>query len=210
MSTQDHILDIAERLFARQGVEATSLRAITSEAQVNIAAVNYHFGSKEGLVRSVLKRRFDPLCEERLDLLEAAEAASPGGTPQVREILQAMILPACRFAVAHPDFMRVVGRMQAEGFWPGPRKLVERFECLRSKMLQLVERALPELPREEIFWRMHFTLGAMVFTWLNAALLERNSGGICKVDCAESLAKRLVAAGEAILQAPVESKTEDA
>ena len=72
--TKDRILDAAERLFADKGYSATSLRDITQEAEVNLAAVNYHFGSKEALLTALLERRLDPVNRKRLELLDAAEA----------------------------------------------------------------------------------------------------------------------------------------
>ena len=74
MTTKDRILDSAERLFARDGFEATSLRAITAEANVNLAAVNYHFQSKEALVQAVIGRRMGPVNAQRIALLDACEA----------------------------------------------------------------------------------------------------------------------------------------
>src|SRR5690606_34005678 len=79
-STREAILDSAEALFARQGHDGTSMRQITSEAGVNLAAVNYHFGSKEALVQAVLKRRLAVLNHERLRLLDELEARA-GGQP---------------------------------------------------------------------------------------------------------------------------------
>src|SRR5690606_36644825 len=80
-STREAILDSAEALFARQGHDGTSMRQITSEAGVNLAAVNYHFGSKEALVQAVLKRRLAVLNHERLRLLDEREARA-GGQPR--------------------------------------------------------------------------------------------------------------------------------
>src|SRR5262252_5809342 len=73
VATKDRILDAAEALFMEHGFEATSLRSITAAAGVNLAAVNYHFGSKEELFQAVLTRRLDPMNQERIELLEALE-----------------------------------------------------------------------------------------------------------------------------------------
>ena len=84
IDTKDRILDTAERLFADKGYPATSLRDITNEAGVNLAAVNYHFGSKEALLSAVLDRRIGPVNEKRLELLDAAEAQA-GNQPLALE-----------------------------------------------------------------------------------------------------------------------------
>src|SRR6478735_10998937 len=93
-ATKGRILDAAEALFLEHGFEATSLRAITASAGVNLAAVNYHFGSKEELFQAVLTRRLDPMNQERVDLLTRLEReAAPGPLPCDR-ILSAMFVPA--------------------------------------------------------------------------------------------------------------------
>src|SRR5207342_676033 len=85
--TKDRILDAAESLFMEHGYEATSLRAITSGAGVNLASVNYHFGSKEELFQAVLTRRLDPMNQERLDLLSALERAAAPKAVRCEQIL---------------------------------------------------------------------------------------------------------------------------
>ena len=87
------ILDSAERLFARNGFEATSLRAIIVEARVNLASVHYYYRSKEGLIRAVIERRFAPINQERLRLLEECQQTAGDRTPSVEQILEAFLLP---------------------------------------------------------------------------------------------------------------------
>ena len=88
--TKERILDVAERLFADRGFAATSTRDITGEASVNLAAVNYHFGSKEALLESVLERRFRPINENRIALLDELERAAGREGPDVEDILTAL------------------------------------------------------------------------------------------------------------------------
>src|ERR671910_3594384 len=78
METKEKILDAAERLFAAHGFAGTSLRSVTKEAGVNLAAVHYHFGNKEDLLRAVLGRIVIPVNRERLEMLEQVEAAAEG------------------------------------------------------------------------------------------------------------------------------------
>src|SRR5512134_142774 len=99
--TKTRILDAAEELFMEHGFEATSLRSLTASAGVNLAAVNYHFGSKEELFQAVLTRRLDPMNLERIDLLTALEkAAAPRPVPCER-ILGAMLIPPLKLARDH-------------------------------------------------------------------------------------------------------------
>ena len=96
-STKDRILHAAEELFAAQGFATTSLRQVTSRADVNIAAVNYHFGSKENLVNEVFRRRMDEMSRERLDALRKATEAQPRA---LEPILAAFVEPALAMAQA--------------------------------------------------------------------------------------------------------------
>src|SRR5690349_13215808 len=72
--TVERILDAAEILFAEKGFSETSLRLITSKAQVNLAAVNYHFGSKKSLIQAVFSRFLGPLCISLDEELERRSA----------------------------------------------------------------------------------------------------------------------------------------
>src|SRR5213593_2222540 len=96
--TKTRILDAAEHLFMEHGFEATSLRSLTTAAGVNLAAVNYHFGSKEELFQAVLTRRLDPMNQERIDLLAAVEHEAGSRAATVEKILFAMLIPALRLA----------------------------------------------------------------------------------------------------------------
>src|SRR5512147_3203644 len=95
-ATKDRILDTAESLFTEHGFEATSLRQLTAAAGVNLAAVNYHFGSKEELFQAVLTRRLDPMNQERIDLLARYEREAGSKPLTCEKILSAMLIPALR------------------------------------------------------------------------------------------------------------------
>ncbi len=121
--TKQRLLDAAERLFARQGFHNTPLRDITAEAGANVAAVNYHFGSKEGMIEAVLARRLEPLNAERRARIEAVRAAARerDAAPEVAEVVRAFVEPTFRLLEQGPggrDFAVLVGRVLAE---PDPR-----------------------------------------------------------------------------------------
>jgi len=168
MVTKGKILDAAESLFMEHGFEATSLRAITAAAGVNLAAVNYHFGSKEELFQAVLTRRLDPMNQERVDLLSRLEReAHPDPLPCDR-ILSAMFIPALKLARdperGGKDFLRLLGRAYAD---PAPfiRKfLAEQYAVMIARFKAAFARALPELPKKELSWRLHFIMGALSYT----------------------------------------------
>jgi AcrR family transcriptional regulator len=166
--TKAKILDAAEALFMEHGFEATSLRAITTAAGVNLAAVNYHFGSKEELFQAVLTRRLDPMNQERVDLLTRLErAAAPDPLPCDR-ILSAMFIPALKLARdperGGKDFLRLLGRAYAD---PAPfirRFLAEQYAVMIARFKAAFARALPDLPKKELSWRLHFIMGALSYT----------------------------------------------
>lgn len=86
--TKTRILDTAEKLFGQNGFEATSLRDITAEAKVNLAAINYHFQSKDSLIDAVIQRRIEPVNRRRLEMLDAA-----GPHPSVEQIVESFVVP---------------------------------------------------------------------------------------------------------------------
>ena len=116
--TKSAILDAAEELFARRGPNAVSLRQVIARAKVNLAAIHYHFGSKESLLQSVLSRRLVPLNAERLALLEAVERKSR--RMPLEKILEALVGPALRLSrdprKGGGEFMRLLGRCFTELF----------------------------------------------------------------------------------------------
>ena len=167
-ATKNRILDAAEALFMEHGFEATSLRAITAAAGVNLAAVNYHFGSKEELFQSVLTRRLDPMNQQRLDLLTRLERdLAPQPVPCER-ILSAMFIPALALARdperGGKDFLRLLGRAYAD---PAPfirRFLSGQYAVMIGRFKAAFARALPQLPAKELSWRLHFIMGALSYT----------------------------------------------
>lgn len=168
VDTKSRILDTAEELFMEHGFEATSLRLITTAASVNLAAVNYHFGSKEELFQAVLTRRLDPMNQDRMRLLSAYETAAGNKPLTCEKIISAMFIPALKLARDHQtggkNFLRLLGRAYAD-----PAPFIREF--LSSQYAEMIARfraafahALPHIPREELSWRLHFVMGALSYT----------------------------------------------
>jgi len=167
-ATKERILDAAEALFVLHGFEATSLRTITSAAAVNLAAVNYHFGTKEELFEAVLTRRLDPMNQERVEILDRLEAGAAPGPLTCDRILTALFVPALRLARdparGGKDFLRLLGRAYAD---PAPfirQFLSEQYAVMIARFKAAFGRALPHLPRKELSWRLHFIMGALSYT----------------------------------------------
>lgn len=165
--TKTRILDTAEVLFAEQGFTATSLRDITAAAGVNLAAVNYHFGSKEALLGAVFERRVVPVNAERLRLLALVEAEADG-VPAVDAIVRAFLVPAFQTAsesgLREPKFMQLVGRMHSETNSRFREVFLGLFVDVRDRFTAALRRALPDVPDDEIVWRFHFMIGSLAHT----------------------------------------------
>ena len=164
--TKQRILDAAEHLFARDGYHATSLRGITTTADANLAAVNYHFGSKEALLEAVIVRRLDPLNEIRRGQLEALlqKAELAGELPCCREVLRAFVEPTLRLrqqGSEAEDFIALIGRTLAEPRGIAMSIFLRHMQPLLQRIFQALALSLPALTEQDLFWRMHFTMGCL-------------------------------------------------
>lgn len=161
IETKQKILDTAERLFAEQGYGAVSLRQIIGDAEVNLAAIHYHFGSKQELLDEVIMRKAAPVNSERLARLESLEG-TPGAPPTVERILEAFLMPMAEAAHGHPEFCRLMGRMQAEGILT--EVVLRNFQPMLSRFIAALRKAVPDLPENEFRWRVHFMQGSIAHT----------------------------------------------
>lgn len=160
--TRARILDAAEHAFMAHRYEGASMRQITGEAGVNLAAVNYHFGNKEALLHAVLKRRLDGLNQERLRVLDELEAAAAGAPLKPSQIVDAFFGTLLRMG-AEPGgdtFIRLLGRILTEPAEFISVVLAKEYADVLERYKQALFHALPDVPREEIVWRFHFMLGA--------------------------------------------------
>lgn len=178
--TRERILDVAERLFMENGYEATSMRMITGAAEVNLAAVNYHFGSKEALLREVFRRRLSWLNGERLVALDKLEAQAGGAALKPSQILEAFFGTLLRMgedeSLGGMTFLRLLGRTLTE-----PAEFIRTF--FAGEYAQVIDRyklalfrALPDVPKAEIVWRLHFMLGAMSYAIAGTDVLQVVTG----------------------------------
>jgi AcrR family transcriptional regulator len=167
--TKTRILDAAENLFAAKGFHNTSLREITKEAGVNLAAVNYHFGSKESLFEEVFKRHFLPVNRIRLARLEDIRdnATRDRSRPAARDVLQAFIAPVLHFRETEPGaaaFVTLVIRTMSEHDDRLRDILMGYFRPTFLLCLDILCEALPHIPKGILFWRLQFSIGTMSHT----------------------------------------------
>ncbi len=172
IDTKQRILDTAERLIADRGYAATSLRHIIGEAGVNLAAVHYHFGSKEELLDELIRRRAEPINTARIETLDRLEAEAGGEPLPVEAIIQAFLEPGIKALAEHPSLIRLVGRLHAEGTNLGI--LRKHFEPVARRFIASLRRSIPDLPEEEFMMRLRYLAGAMAFSVQD----ERISAGV--------------------------------
>jgi AcrR family transcriptional regulator len=205
--TRTRILDAAEELFMQHGFEATSMRQLTAKAGANLAAVNYHFGSKDALVEAVFRRRLDSMNTARIAELERLEKDAGGRPLSPRQIIGAFIGVSLRMIEdaksGGRNFIRLLGRTYSD-----PQKEIrvligQLYAPAMERFKAAFERALPQMPREELIWRMHFMFGTLAYTLAATDTVQLIAG--CKPEDrydARLLEARLTAFLEAGLLAP--------
>ena len=164
--TRTRILDAAEELFMQHGFEGTSMRLLTARAGVNLAAVNYHFGSKDALIEAVFRRRLDPMNAARIAALDELEKSARAPAPDA--IIRAFIGQSLRMIEdtknGGRNFIRLLGRSYTEPSKPIRVLIGQLYAPTMERYKAAFERALPQMPREELVWRMHFMFGTLSYT----------------------------------------------
>jgi AcrR family transcriptional regulator len=138
--TRERVLAAAERLFATRGIDAVSVRDITEAAGANLAAVNYHFGSKHGLIDAVVQRRADQLGQRRSELLDELESS---GTVELRSVIGAMVLPTAELIAADPSGRFYVSFLAALDDHPELMPVLDVFDASTERYLCVLARATP-------------------------------------------------------------------
>ena len=211
--TRTRILDAAEELFMQHGFESTSMRLLTAKAQANLAAVNYHFGSKDALIEAVFRRRLDPMNTGRIAELDRLEKEAGGRALAPEAIIRAFVGASLRMIedskCGGRNFIRLLGRTYTD-----PQKHIrsligQLYAPAMARFKSAFERALPQMPGDELVWRMHFMFGTLAYTLAATDTVQLIAG--CKPEDrydARLLEARLTAFLAAGLLAPLH-KSED-
>lgn len=166
--TVDRILDAAEHLFAERGFAETSLRTITGRAGVNLAAVNYHFGSKKALIQAVFERFLTPFCASLDQALDRRQRDTGKDALSLDDLLALVATVAVELHMRDPargvTFMRLIGLAYNESQGHLRGYVVSRYGAHFDRLQRLLLRAVPGVPPAEMYWRVHFALGSAVFT----------------------------------------------
>jgi AcrR family transcriptional regulator len=208
IDTRDKILCAAESLVMEHGYAATSLRRITAKARVNLAAVNYHFGSKEALIREVFERRLGPLNAARVAHLDKLETAARGTPLAIEQIIEAIIGPVLHIGreplARGAIFLRLLGRAYSDPADSLREILPAQYRQVVIRFKQALTKALPDMPDQELTWRMHFMFGTLSYIMAgNDALKLIATCNLEGGDDAESIMRRLIPFLAAGLRAPL-------
>ena len=189
-STKERILGAAESLFAQRGFDGASLRQLTTAAGVNLAAVNYHFGSKEKLVEQIFRRRLDALNNSRLQALSLVEGAE---TTTLEDVLSAFIRPA--LDLSHDEsgslFMRVLARAFAEHDDTLRQFLSDNYGHVMRQFTAEFARLLPQLTKQELYWRIDLVSGALTHAMSGFGMIQRKSG-VSEIEHREETTQHLI------------------
>lgn len=209
MHTQQRILDAAQSLFAESGFNDTSLRQITTKAEVNLASVNYHFGSKKELIQAVLQRYLQvlmPRLDHEFDRLLASQ--KPNDLTQILSVFVKPLLDLNQLQRRGTrTFLQLLGRgytdVQGHLRW----FINQHYGRTLDKFVLLVQQSCPHLPQSEVFWRLHFSLGSIVFTMASSdALSEIAQADFNEAVDIEGVIRRLIPYLGAAIAAPVYSQ----
>ncbi len=176
--TATRILDAAEGLFVELGMEATSLRLITQQAGVNLAAVNYHFRSKDALFEAVFLRRFGPWATECLAELDALEKHVAAGKASLtaEAVVMCYVRPALALskdpARGGAMFVRLFSRVLVENHRQLRETLSRQYGELVTRYTRALGRALPGLSEQEVEWRMHLGFSVMFHAFAGNDILK--------------------------------------
>lgn len=163
--TRQRILDVAERLFADRGIDTVSIRDITAKAKVNLAAVSYHFGTKDNLIAEVFERRIGPVSQRQINSLAVIQASAQDANPSLEAILEALFRPPIEQAMnprkGGKVFCRLLLRCLAEPNRIVARKMGQHAQQVADRFNAALTKALPNLSQQDLAWRMQLLVGGL-------------------------------------------------
>ena len=203
-SSREKLIRSAEGLFAERGFDGVSVRDIASAAGVNSALVGYYFGGKEGLLSEVYTRHCEPLNRERERLLTKFAASDDGLT--LERVIEAFVRPSLAVSTdksGRTGFTRLRAILSAENSALLEQLVAENFDASSRRFILELRKCLPDLNRDEVFWRFHFLLGTIYYTGAGPHRIRALSGGRCDPSDPKAATKHLVPFLAAGFRAPV-------
>lgn len=205
------LLDAAEQLFAEKGFEAVSVRDITQLAKSNVAAVNYHFGSRENLLTLVMTRYMTPVNEERIARLDALERKWSGKSVPLEEIIDALVRPFVgqvrKSELSERLFFKLMGRTFAQQGDGLPQQIEEQLKNVVQRFTRAFGKSLPAVAADDLAWRIHFMIGGMIHMLTHQDILQRLTGGASGTPTMEVVVSRFIRFAAAGLREGLEAET---
>jgi AcrR family transcriptional regulator len=204
LQTPERILATAEEMFAEQGYWGVSLRSITRASGVNIAAIHYHFGSKQELLEQIFEKRCGPMNGARLRLLSECREG-PGRPPMLEQILEAYLRPSMIWP-NDPDgarrFLRLRAVLSHENESLAADLISRHFNEVSRTFAAALRDVLPQFSEEEVYWRFQFLLSAQYYTLSNPGRVAILSEGKCDPSDAEAALRHMVPFCAAVFRSP--------
>ena len=190
------LLNAAEQLFAERGFDAVSLRDVTQLGKINIAAVNYHFGSRDGLIGWVVTRYATPIHEERIVRLDVLERKWSGKAVPIEELIDAFVRPlvgiASKSDLSERLLYQLLGRIFALRVEDLPAAVADQTLNSSDRFMRAFSKSLPTVSQEEQAWRIHFMVGAMIHMLMNQEMLHRMTNGSSGSPTMETTVSRFI------------------
>ncbi len=175
------LLDIAEELCATKGFDSVSIRDVTKQAEVNVAAVNYHFGSREALLKMVMMRYMVPVTEERLAGLNVLERRWSGKVMPLEDLIEAFVRPLItqvkKSELSEQLFYKLLGRILAHQGEGESSPIEDQLRTVMDRFSRAFSKVLPDAGSEELTWRIHFMVGGMLHMLTHQDGLHRITNG---------------------------------
>jgi AcrR family transcriptional regulator len=203
-SARERLLDTAERLFADFGFNGVSVRDITAAANVNLAAIPYHFGTKENLFKEVFYRRAIPLQAEREALLRQLKNSAQ--EPTLEDVLWALLAPAFRTVRGNDSFRRLLGRASMDPTPEVQKLLAEIYNPSFSVVPRELRKICSDLPDEVFYWRLNCLYGVMLFVQADTGKIQTIAGARFNTSRADVALEHVIPFLAAGLRAPVPAR----
>jgi AcrR family transcriptional regulator len=196
-STKDRILDVAKHLFIHEGFSESSMRQITAKAGASLGAVNYHFGSKEGLLEAVVERQFGPLLIERMSGLKAIIVPSQTSEAEtILQLLQSWLDPMLRHLAVNPQHVKILYALdqvvsaESKSIW----RTVSPYQTYLIQFGKALQLAKSDLSLKTVYWRFHFLIGSVSLALSNSDFLLMASEEMCDASDLQTFRNEFLAA----------------
>jgi AcrR family transcriptional regulator len=196
-STKERVLEVAEKLFIDEGFSESSMRRITAEAGASLGAINYHFGSKEGLLEAVVERRFGPLLIERMSGLQVIGTATQSGAADlILQLLESWLDPMLRHLAANPQHVKILYAMD-QLLSTQSQSILRAISPYQAYLIQFgkaLQFARPDLSQATAYWRFHFLIGSATLALSSSDFILAASEGLCVAEDLQNFRREFLAA----------------